>query len=124
MKLIDIKPLTTLQESFVPGEIMQALQMLADKTSDNISHRFILARVAEYIKTHKITQERFRELNEFQPSPVALEEVRSMTVDKLSKLAKSVLQKIDDAMNGIEQDGYENPQDELTSFLNKPSSDR
>lgn len=124
MKLQEIKPLSELQEGFVPGEMMLALHMLADGRSDNIAHRFVLAKVVNYIKDHGITTERFRELNEYQASKECIDAIREMAKPKLAKLAKWAVEKLESAIKGIDQEGYTNPQEELVAFLNKVAPDR
>lgn len=120
MKLQEIlNPVQQLDEGFVPADSMLILSMLADGRSDNISHRFTLAHIVEYIKAHHITAERFRDIGELQTPKECIDAIRVMSKPDLKKLAKQVLAVITDAEDEIDQEGYSSSQDAIMGFIKK-----
>lgn len=124
MKLHELNIVQNIQEQFVPADIMLSLQMVADGTSNNISHKFILARVVNYLRLHKvISSERFRELNEFDPPLELIDEIKNMPAKKLKDLAAWAVKFLENTISGTEEAGYTNPQEELLAFLNRAPRD-
>lgn len=117
MKLSDIYSQPKILEGFIPADTMLAIQMLANGTSDNINHKFILARVVNYIKDHPVTTERFRDIGEFTPSAQCIADIKALSAKDLAQLATTTTEIINAALDDIDADGYVNRRVELIAHL-------